>query len=180
MDLDAETFFYSSVIKPLRCAADLKVQWRDLNNVVLVKTFVEKMPVWICTVRPSHLYMCVLLAILGFLFSNWKAALSSFSECSISLPPEALGWFGSTFWVITHLYCETISYQFCSMWLDVSVYSQAFHDWDSLLLIFAFTPLWVTNETVQSGFLTLNWGCRYVVFCCCCYLLLGWKLLMLC
>lgn len=114
------------------------------------------MPVWLHTVRPSHPYMCVVLVILGFLLSNWKAALSSFSECSISLPPEALGWFGSTFWVITHLYCETTSYQFSSMWLHVSVYSQAFRDWDSLLLIFTFTPLWVTNETVQSRFLTLN------------------------
>lgn len=123
---------------------------------MLVKTFLSKMPLWICTVRPLHLYMCVVLAILSFLFSNWNAALSSFSECSISLPPEALGWFGSTFWVITHLYCETTSYQFCSMWLDVSVYSQVFHDWDSLLLIFTFTPLWVTNEKVQSRFLTLR------------------------
>lgn len=42
----------------------------------------------------------------------------------------------------------------------------------SLLLIFTFTPLWVTNETVQSRFLNVNPGCRHAVGCCCCYLLL--------
>ena len=72
---------------------------------------------------PTAAFSCCLfvgLSALGIVFSNWKACSVGFRSGDWPgywgiIHFFALCCFHSMFWVIIHLYCETPSYQFCSI-----------------------------------------------------------------